>query len=95
MFTDIQKAAKDALEVYNNGAVNPTAICNSMSAAITAARVFSGTEMKCDAYAPVRLMMAQLWFLAGKGIGNYDGVEKDIGLCELIVNGDDACLNSL
>lgn len=95
MFSDIQKAARDALDIYNGGAVNTTAICAALTRAVAAARMFAGTDMKCDAYAPVRIILAQLWFLAGKGIGSYAGVEKDIELCELMTKGDVACLNSL
>lgn len=86
----LKKSATDALEIYNNGAVNPTAICNVMVSAIAAARERVGTDMTAPEYAPVRLIMAQLWYLAGKGIGSYVGVDEDMKLCEAYAKGEGA-----
>jgi len=79
-----KKIAKSALEIYTGGAVNPTPLVRIMGEAVAEARQIAGTELKAEAYAPMRLILAQLNYLVGAGIGSYPGVEEDIKFVENI-----------
>lgn len=78
-------AARNALEIWKNGACNPVAIMGVAHEAAKLCRVLScTTEIKHQYWAPVRLILAQLSFLAGTGIGDYYGVEGDITFVEAL-----------
>ena len=78
-----KKLAKSALEdIYNGGACNPTPMVRVMGEIVAEARQIAGTELKSEAYAPMRLILAQLNYLVGAGIGSYPGVENDIAFVE-------------
>lgn len=78
--------ARNALGIYNGGACNTSAIVKQISIACEVARAEAGTEAKAEKYAPMRLMIAQLCWLTGQGIGTYGSLEADIKYCEDLVN---------
>jgi hypothetical protein len=77
-----KKLAKDALEIYNNGAVNPIPLVRIVSELMVESKAIGGANIKAPVYAPVRLILAQLAYLMGTGIGSYELVEKDIAFVE-------------
>lgn len=79
-------SARNAVEIYSGGACNPTAIVNHIAEAVKAAREFDGTDAKGPNYAPARLMIAQLCWLTGQGIGDYPALKEDLKYCEDLIN---------
>lgn len=75
-----------ALDIYNGGACNPVAIVNRLLEAIRVARDIDGSEAKKPSYAPARLIIAQLCWLTGQGIGDYPALKEDLKYCEDLVN---------
>lgn len=80
-----RKLCKDALEIYQGGACNPTPLIRILSELNELLRRSVGTDMKHVAYAPVRLIMAQLGWLAGMGIGTVP--DGDAEFVERIAGG--------
>ena len=75
------KLAKDALEIYN-GAVNPIPLMRIANELMEESKAQGGCNIKSEIYAPVRLILAQLNFLMGGGIGSYDQVDSDVKFVE-------------
>ena len=76
----LTKACEDANSIYNGGACNPSGISRALVNACDAAREIVGTDAKQMEYAPARLILAQLNYLTGTGIGLVS--EEDLVWCQ-------------
>jgi hypothetical protein len=74
--------AKRALEIYLNGAVNPIPLTRIISELMEESKAQGGCSINSSIYAPVRLILAQLNYLMGGGIGTYDKIDEDIQFVE-------------
>ncbi len=78
----LQRIAQDAHFIWQ-GACNPIAVANSLIEAIRAGSTAIERHVNSDDFktapelAPARIMLAQLAFLAGQGIGDYARVDED------------------
>ena len=84
----VAKSAKDAIQCWDGGACNPRAIaraivraCDSGSDAMGGSLWTESTMERAPLGAPARILMAQLGWLLGSGIGDYPGVDDDLAVC--------------
>ncbi|MDD5062960.1 MAG: hypothetical protein PHN44_11845 [Candidatus Marinimicrobia bacterium] len=80
----MRKIYSDAYEIVKNGACNPTALVEVLKLAIAVARKTAETNMMAPEYAPARLILGQINYLAGMSSGGYPGWETDYRECEKI-----------
>lgn len=80
----LQQAARDALLILDPGACNPRGVARSLVEVIDVGmEAANGTGIRShEALAPARLVLAQLTFLVGFGIGDYPKYEEDESICK-------------
>lgn len=77
-----KKLAKDALDIYKGGACNPIPLMRIAGELMEESKSEGGCNINSPIYAPVRLILAQLSYLAGNGIGSYTLVDEDVKFVE-------------
>jgi len=74
---DQKQSASDALFIWEHGGSNPRGIGRALVRAIDAATGEKATSAEKGQYAAARVMLAQLAFLLGCGLGGYECGEVD------------------